>query len=345
MRRDFAAPRALLTGSPVRWIVTGVAGFIGSNLLECLLEGDQIVAGLDDFSTGSRANLDAVRQAVGEARWTRFRMVEGDLRDPAACRAVCRDGGLVLHQGALGSVPRSIAEPFLAHDVNVSGTLQLFLAARDAGCRRIVYASSSSVYGDDPGLPKRESVLGRQLSPYAVTKYTDELYAGVYAKHYGLTISGLRYFNVFGPRQSPDGPYAAVIPRFLEALDRGEAGVIHGDGETSRDFCYVANVVQANLRAAMASLPEGSHTAFNVACGRATTLRRLYELLRSAVASRRGTAPPDASYGDFRAGDIARSLADIGLAAALLGYAPTHQIEEGLVLTTDWFLRDEGAER
>jgi UDP-N-acetylglucosamine 4-epimerase len=339
MRSDLAACRTLVEGERRRWIITGVAGFIGSNILECLLDAGQVVVGLDDFATGSWQNLADVRATVGAEAWSRFRFVEGDLRDAGACREACRDGGILLHQAALGSVPRSIKDPLTSHQVNVTGMLQLVLSARDAGVTRIVYASSSSVYGDHPALPKVEDVVGRQLSPYAVTKYADELYANVCAEHYLLTIAGLRYFNVFGPRQSPAGAYAAVIPRWIEALSNGIAGVIHGDGATSRDFCYVANVVQANLRAALAPLPQASHTVFNIACGRATTLVTLYELLRAAVAANAGRDAPRAVHEDFRPGDIRHSLADTTRAATLLGYRPTHQIEDGIPLTVDWFLR------
>lgn len=343
MRSDLAGCRTLVEGERRRWMITGVAGFIGSNILECLLEAGQVVIGLDNFSTGSRQNLADVRAAVGVDAWSRFRLLEGDIRDAAACRELCREGGLLLHQAALGSVPRSIKDPLTSHEVNVTGTLQLLLSARNAGIGRVVYASSSSVYGNHPNLPKVEDVIGRQLSPYAVTKYANELYASVCAEHYQLTLAGLRYFNVFGPRQSPAGEYAAVIPRWIEALSKGTAGVIHGDGATSRDFCYVANVVQANLRAALTPLDKASHTVFNIACGRATSLIELYQLLRASVAVNIQGNVPEAEHDAVRSGDIRHSLADTTRAASVLGYLPTHQIEDGIPLVVDWFLR--GRER
>ena len=247
-----------LTEHERTWCVTGAAGFIGSHLVESLLASGQRVVGLDNFATGHRANLDDVRSRVGEEAWRRFRLIEGDIRDLATCREAASGADLVLHQAALGSVPRSIADPLSTHAVNVDGFVNMLVAARDAEVGRFVYASSSSVYGDHPGLPKVEDEIGTPLSPYAVSKRVDELYARTFEDHYGLQTVGLRYFNVFGPRQDPAGAYAAVIPRWMGQLLGGETPTIHGDGETSRDFCYVANVVQANLRAALA--PRGSGT-------------------------------------------------------------------------------------
>ena len=319
------------------WCVTGAAGFIGSHLVEALLRAGQRVVGLDDFSTGYRANLDDVRDAVGEGAWRRFRLVEGDLRDLDACREAVGGADLVLHQAALGSVPRSIHDPLTSHAVNVDGTVHLLLAARDAGVGRVVYASSSSVYGDHPGLPKVEAEVGTPLSPYAVTKRTGELYARTVQDHYGLETVGLRYFNVFGPRQDPDGAYAAVIPRWIGQLLAGETPTIHGDGETSRDFCYVANVVQANLRAATGAA-EATGTVYNVAVGERTTLRELYALLAAGLeAARPGTTAPDPEFGPFRPGDVRHSLADVSKAVGALGYAPTHTAREGLRETVAWF--------
>jgi UDP-N-acetylglucosamine 4-epimerase len=320
------------------WLVTGAAGFIGSHLVERLLGLGQRVVGLDDFSTGKRANLDGVMRAVGTANAGRFELVEGDIRDLETCRRACKEVELVLHQAALGSVPRSIEDPRRSHDVNVTGFMNVLLAARDAGIKRVVYASSSSVYGDHPALPKIEANIGNQLSPYAVTKYADELYASVFGKAYGLELLGLRYFNVFGPRQDPEGPYAAVMPRWFAALLAGREVSIYGDGETSRDFCFVENVVQVNLLAATVTASEALGQVYNVACGERTTLKQLFELIRAQVARFR----PDAAlavpaFKPFRAGDIRHSLAEIGKASRLLGYVPTHGVRAGLEVTCPWY--------
>jgi UDP-N-acetylglucosamine 4-epimerase len=334
---DIAKER--LRAKPRRWVVTGVAGFIGSNLLERLLLLDQTVVGLDNFATGKRENLAEVRSLVGEDRWQRFSFIEGDIRDPAACQAACRDADHVLHQAALGSVPRSIADPAMSNDVNVSGSLNMLAAARDAGVKRVVFASSSSVYGDSPQLPKVEDVTGRPLSPYAVTKCVNELYAGVFARCYGMETVGLRYFNVFGPRQDPDGPYAAVIPKWIAALLQGEPVYINGTGETSRDFCFVANVVQANLLAALAEDPAAANEVYNVAVSARANLNELYELLRSRLASGRPElAQSKPIYRDFRAGDVMHSHADIAKARRLLGYGPTHTLAQGVDLALPWYL-------
>lgn len=333
--------RCELRTEPAAWLVTGVAGFIGSHLLECLLGLDQRVVGLDNFSTGTAANLDDVRARVGDPRWESFTLLEGDICSLETCRRACRSVDRVLHQAALGSVPRSIADPLTGHESNVTGTLNLLVAARDEGVGRVVYASSSSVYGDLPDLPKIESRTGRPLSPYAVTKMADELYAGVFARTYGMEIIGLRYFNVFGPRQNPDGPYAAVIPRWIGALLDGDPVVIYGDGETSRDFCYVANAVQANLLAAQTERLEALDRVYNVAVQRQTTLNTLFGLIRERVAEHHLPAGGRrAEYTDFRPGDVHHSLADIGLARELLGYAPTHSLEDGLDETVSWYVVD-----
>ncbi len=327
-----------LKSQPRRWLVTGVAGFIGSSLLEALLQLDQPVTGLDDFSTGRRSNLDEVRERVGRDRFARFRLVEGDVASPATCRDAVSSVELVLHQAALGSVPRSIEAPLESNAANVTGQLALLEAARQAGIRRFVYASSSSVYGDSEALPKLEPDLGRPLSPYAVTKLANELYAGVYGTLHAMETVGLRYFNVFGPRQDPEGAYAAVIPKWVAAMIRGERVLIHGTGETSRDFCYVANVVQANLLAATVASGEALNQAYNVAAGHRTTLVELYGLLRDRLVARHprlvGLAP---EHGPFRSGDVMHSLADIGKARRLLGYEPTHGIERGLDESLDWY--------
>lgn len=331
---------AQLQTTPRTWLVTGVAGFIGSNLLEQLLHLQQTVVGLDNFATGSRANLDDVHATVGDAAWSRFRFFEGDIRELEACRAACRGVDLVLHQAALGSVPRSLEDPVTSNNVNIGGTLHMLVAARDAGVQRFVFAASSSAYGDHPALPKVEETIGRPLSPYAVTKYVGELYAEVFARAYGLETVGLRYFNVFGRRQSPDGPYAAVIPRWIDAMLRGEQVTINGSGETSRDFCYVANAVQANLLAATAVESDALNRVYNVAVGARTTLNQLYELLRVRLlphAPHLAAAEPVRR--DFRPGDVMHSLADIDKARRLLGYEPSHTVGAGLDEALPWYLK------
>jgi len=327
-----------LKAAPRAWLVTGVAGFIGSNLLEALLRLDQRVVGLDNFDTGKRANLEQVRALIPPAQWARFRFVEGDIADAATCQAACAGVDLVLHEAALGSVPRSIAEPLASHRANVTGFIQMLLAARDAKIKRFVYASSSAVYGDYPDLPKVEDKIGKPLSPYAATKAMNEVYAEVFARTYGVECIGLRYFNVFGPRQDPEGAYAAVIPKWIAALLRREPVRINGDGETSRDFCYVENVVQANLLAAASENPGAVNQVYNIAIGERTTLNELFQLLQSGLRKRDPAMPPQTPvYGDFRPGDVRHSHADISKAARLLGYAPTHRIREGLEAAFDWY--------
>jgi UDP-N-acetylglucosamine 4-epimerase len=329
-----------LRTTPRRWLVTGVAGFIGSNLLQALLDADQHVVGLDNFATGKPGNLDEVRPLVGPARWARFRFVEGDVASPEVCRDAVTGVDAVLHQAALGSVPRSIEEPLDSNAANVTGHLALLEAARRSGVRRFVYASSSSVYGDSPTLPKVENDLGRPLSPYAVTKLADELYATVYGHLHGMETFGLRYFNVFGPRQDPEGAYAAVIPRWIAALITGDEVRINGTGEISRDFCYVKNVVQANLLAATIENRDAFNQAYNVANGHRTTLDELFEVLRSRLAVRHPElAKVKPAYGPPRPGDVMHSLADISKAQRLLDYEPTHSIEQGLDEALDWYER------
>jgi UDP-N-acetylglucosamine/UDP-N-acetylgalactosamine 4-epimerase len=311
--------------------VTGGAGFIGSHLVSALLRGGQSVRSLDDFSTGHRANLGAVREEVGEAAWARHELVEGDVAELRCCEAACREVDIVLHQAALGSVPRSLADPLATHRANATGFLNMLDAARRGGVARFVYAASSSTYGDSATLPKVEHAIGRPLSPYAVTKYLNELYADAYGRAYGMSSVGLRYFNVFGPRQDPAGPYAAVIPRWASSMLRGEPCTVHGDGQTSRDFCFVDNAVQANLRAAMIEDAAALNQVYNVAVGRRTTLLELHQLLAAAltrVAPGLRVAAP--VLADFRAGDVRHSLADIGKARSLLGYEPTHDVRAGL---------------
>lgn len=336
--------RDQLVAQPRTWLVTGCAGFIGSNLLEALLRLGQTVVGLDNFSTGHQRNLDEVRELVGAEAWQRFRFIEGDIRQPDDCAQAVAGVDYVLHQAALGSVPRSLDDPWNTHDNNINGFLRLLIASRDAGVKRFVYAASSSTYGDHPGLPKVEDVIGNPLSPYAVTKYVDELYGDVFARAYGVSAVGLRYFNVFGPRQDPNGAYAAVMPMWFAALLKQEAVYINGDGETSRDFCFVGNAVQANLLAATApALPKG-HEVFNVAVGDRTTLNQLYAAIREQVARwQPAAAAMQPVYRDFRAGDVRHSQADIGKATSLLGYTPTHRVAEGLDIAAPWYAQLFGA--
>jgi UDP-N-acetylglucosamine/UDP-N-acetylgalactosamine 4-epimerase len=327
-----------LRQQPRHWLVTGAAGFIGSHLIETLLQLGQTVTGLDNFATGHRHNLDAVQASVGPAAWARFRFIEGDIRQLADCQAACAGVQIVLHQAALGSVPRSLADPITSNAVNVGGFLNMLVAARDAGVQRFVYAASSSTYGDHPGLPKVEDTIGKPLSPYAVTKYVNELYADVFARSYGLQSIGLRYFNVFGPRQDPNGAYAAVIPKWAAAILAGETVHINGDGVTSRDFCYVANAVQANLLAGTVQDAAAVNQVYNVAVGGQTDLKQLHALLLAALQQQRpGLADSVPVHRDFRAGDVRHSRADIAKAGALLGYQPSHDIRAGLQAAAAWY--------
>jgi UDP-N-acetylglucosamine 4-epimerase len=327
-----------LRARPRTWLVTGAAGFIGSHLCEALLGLEQDVRALDNLATGSRANLEDVRARAGRSASERLEFTHGDVCDLATCRAACQGVDLVLHQAALGSVPRSIEEPLTTHASNVTGFVNLLVAAKDAGCARVVYASSSSVYGDAPELPKREDALGKPLSPYAASKRVDEVYAEAFAQAYGLSPVGLRYFNVFGPRQDPGGAYAAVIPRWIATLLAGERPVINGDGETSRDFCPVRNVVQANLLAALAG-PQVSARVFNVALGERLTLNQLFQVIRSELA-RLGVdcAGIEPRYGPERAGDIRHSLADLSRARAELRFDPDVGVAAGMAATVEWFV-------
>lgn len=340
MENRYLKVRAELKAFPRRWLVTGAAGFIGSHLVETLLELGQSVTGLDNLSTGSRENLTAVLEAASPGAEGHFTLVEGDIRDLSVCRKACDGVEFVLHQAALGSVPRSIADPAGTFASNVDGFLNMMLASRDAQVKSFVYASSSSVYGDEETLPKVEERIGRPLSPYALSKSVDEQLAEVFARAYGFWSIGLRYFNVFGPRQDPEGPYAAVIPRWFDALATGTRPVIYGDGQTSRDFCYVANAVQANLLAAKAPAGEAWNRAYNVACGSRTSLNELFALVREQVAKTHPEAASlDPAYEAFRPGDIRHSLADITKASTLLGYAPTHSVRDGLSLAASWYLK------
>lgn len=329
--------QANLTAQPSRWLITGVAGFIGSNLLEHLLCMGQTVVGLDNFLTGYQKNLDMVRDLVGPEAWSRFTFVEGDIRDLDTCRQVCQGVNHVLHEAALGSVPRSIDDPLLSNSCNITGFLHMLVAARDEGVESFVYAASSSTYGDSPELPKVEDKIGHPLSPYAVTKYVDELYADVFQRCYGFSSVGLRYFNVFGQRQDPYGAYAAVIPQWFASCLKGETVYVNGDGETSRDFCYIDNVVQANLLASCAG-GAARNKIYNVAFGQRTTLNELFALIREEVARHKPqAAAAQPVHRDFRAGDVRHSLADITRAKTLLGYDPQYDVRQGLRLAGDWY--------
>ncbi len=333
--------RRALPASPRHWLVTGAAGFIGSHLVETLLRLNQRVTGIDNFATGHQRNLNELLALVTSTQRRRFVMIKGDIRKPTLCRKSCQGVDFVLHQAALGSVPRSIDNPLDSHENNVTGFINMLTAAKEGGVKRFVYASSSAVYGDDPRLPKKEERTGKCLSPYAATKATNEVYAEVFARCYGMETIGLRYFNVFGPRQDPNGPYAAVIPKWVTAMIRKEPIYINGDGETSRDFCYVANVVQANLLSATATLPEAINQVYNVALHAHTSLNELFQLLLKRLLPRyphlRKFKP---KYRDFRSGDVRHSEADIRKIKRLLGYAPTHRIDQGLDDALEWYCQN-----
>jgi UDP-N-acetylglucosamine 4-epimerase len=329
-----------LRGKRYKWLVTGAAGFIGSHLVEALLHLRQDVVGLDNLSRGHRSNIDSVELAVGPDLAGRHRFVVADICDLDACRSACEGVDIVLHHAALGSVPGSIGDPLACNATNVTGFLNMLIAARDAGVSRFIYAASSATYGDSPTLPKIETDIGRPLSPYALTKYVNELYAEVFGSCYGLQCIGFRYFNVFGARQDPDGPYAAVIPRWIRALLSGEQVEIYGDGETSRDFCYVKNVVQANLRAALTDRSEALNQVYNIAVGERTSLNDLFIALRALLAGRGlPVHSACATYSDFRPGDVRHSEADISKAGRLLGYQPTHDLQAGLAEALPWYVR------
>ena len=326
-----------MTAEPSRWLITGVAGFIGSNLLEHLLKLGQTVVGLDNFLTGYQKNLDMVRDIVGPEAWSRFTFIEGDIRDIDTCHKACKGVQHVLHEAALGSVPRSIEDPLLSNSCNITGYLHMLVAARDAGVKSFVYAASSSTYGDSPELPKVEDKIGSPLSPYAVTKYVDELYADVFNRCYGFSSVGLRYFNVFGQRQDPYGAYAAVIPQWFASLIKQETVFVNGDGETSRDFCYIDNVVQANLLASFAH-GDATNKIYNVAFGQRTTLNELFDLIKEEVARHKPEVmSAQCVHRDYRAGDVRHSLADISRAHNLLGYDPQFDVRQGLRLAGDWY--------
>ena len=325
--------------APKTWLITGVAGFIGSNLLETLLKLDQKVVGLDNFATGYQHNLDEVKGCVSEAQWSNFNFIEGDIRQFADCQTACNGVDYVLHQAALGSVPRSIVDPITTNDTNISGFLNMLTAARDAHVSSFSYAASSSTYGDHPGLPKVEENIGNPLSPYAVTKYVNELYADVFARSYGFKAIGLRYFNVFGQRQDPNGAYAAVIPKWTASMIAGDDVFINGDGETSRDFCFIENTVQANILAATAA-DEAKNQVYNVAVGDRTTLNDLYAAIQVALLENSINYAKSAVYREFRAGDVRHSQASIAKIQQALGYAPEYPIAEGIQLAMRWYVNN-----
>ncbi len=330
-----------LINTQYTWLITGVAGFIGSNLLETLLKLNQKVVGLDNFSTGFKHNFDEVLSLVSDSQWQRFTFIEGDIRNLETCKQACNGVDYVLHQAALGSVPRSIEDPITTNENNISGFLNMLVAARDAKIKRFVYAASSSTYGDHPDLPKEEDKIGKPLSPYAVTKVVNELYADVFAKTYDFKTIGLRYFNIFGQRQDPNGAYAAVIPKWFAGLIKGEELFINGDGETSRDFCFIENAVQANLLAATATKEEALNQVYNVAFGERTTLNELFNLIKERVIESNPSAKDlKPTYRDFRAGDVRHSLADISKAKGNIGYNPQFSVKTGLDKAAKWYLEN-----
>ncbi|MDH5918930.1 NAD-dependent epimerase/dehydratase family protein [Vibrio splendidus] len=330
-----------LLESPKTWLVTGVAGFIGSNLLEKLLKLNQTVVGLDNFATGHQHNLNEVKSLVSEEQWSRFNFMEGDIREAKACQQAVQGVDYVLHQAALGSVPRSIADPLTTNAANISGFLNMLDAAKEEGVSSFTYAASSSTYGDHPALPKVEENIGNPLSPYAVTKYVNELYAGVYARTYGFKTIGLRYFNVFGRRQDPNGAYAAVIPKWTAAMINSEDVYINGDGETSRDFCYIANTVQMNLLAATAK-DEVKDEVYNVALGDRTTLNKLYISIQNSLNGLGFNLNHVPINRDFRDGDVRHSQANISKAQKNLGYEPGFKIQDGINKAMPWYIKYMG---
>ena len=333
---NYQEAKVQLQSSPKVWLITGVAGFIGSNLLEHLLKLDQTIIGLDNFATGHQHNLDEVQSLVTEAQWQKFHFIEGDIREYETCISAVKGVDYVLHQAALGSVPRSIADPIASNSANISGFLNVLQASKEEGVKSFTYAASSSTYGDHPALPKVEENIGNPLSPYAVTKYVNELYAGVYARTYGFKTIGLRYFNVFGKRQDPNSTYAAVIPKWTAAMIQGEDVFINGDGRTSRDFCFVENTVQMNILAATAS-EEAKDQVYNVAVGDRTNLNDLLDLIKDSLESGGVQVRVDPVYRDFRAGDVLHSQADISKAISLLGYVPEWLIGAGIAQAMPWY--------
>ncbi|NLA89156.1 MAG: SDR family oxidoreductase [Alcaligenaceae bacterium] len=337
MTTKFEQVKQQLLEQPKKWLLTGCAGFIGSNLLEFLLKHNQQVVGLDNFATGFQHNLDEVQTQVTPEQWARFRFIEGDIRDLETCRDAVKRVDYVSHQAALGSVPRSLNDPITTNAVNIDGFLNMLVACRDEGVKSFVFAASSSTYGDHPALPKQEPIIGNPLSPYAVTKYVNELYARVFALNYGFKSIGLRYFNVFGKRQTPDGAYAAVIPKWTGAMIHGQEVIINGDGETSRDFCYIANTVQANILSSV-QMPESGFEIYNVALNHRTSLNELFGFLKGLVVENGLNYDQDPNYQDFRPGDVRHSQADISKISEQLGYQATHTIQEGLAEAMPWYI-------
>lgn len=337
MTTKFEQVKRQLVAQPKTWLVTGCAGFIGSNLLEFLLKHEQKVVGLDNFSTGFQHNLDEVQAQVTAEQWSNFRFIEGDIRDLGTCQAAVKGVDYVSHQAALGSVPRSLNDPITTNQVNIEGSLNMLIASRDEGVTSFVFAASSSTYGDYPDLPKQEPKIGNPLSPYAVTKYVNELYAHVFALNYGFKSIGLRYFNVFGKRQTPNGAYAAVIPKWTSAMIHNEDVIINGDGETSRDFCYIENTIQANILSSV-QMPESGYEVYNVALNNRTSLNELYAYLGELLSENGLSYQKEAVYQDFRAGDVRHSQADITKITEQLGYQPTHSIREGLAEAMPWYI-------
>ena len=337
MTTKFEQVKQQLIDQPKTWLITGCAGFIGSNLLEFLLKHEQKVVGLDNFSTGFQHNLDEVQSQVTIEQWSNFRFIEGDIRDLAVCQEAVKGVDYVSHQAALGSVPRSLNDPITTNQVNIDGFLNMQIASRDEGVESFVFAASSSTYGDHPDLPKQEPKIGNPLSPYAVTKYVNELYAHVFALNYGFKSIGLRYFNVFGKRQTPNGAYAAVIPKWTSSMIHGEDVLINGDGETSRDFCYIENTVQANILSSV-QMPESGFEVYNVALNNRTSLNELFVYLNELLAENGLNYPKEAVYQDFRAGDVRHSQADIAKITEQLGYHPTYSIREGLAEAMPWYI-------
>lgn len=342
MTSAYTTTKAALIESPKIWLVTGAAGFIGSHLVETLLKLDQRVIGLDNFATGHLHNLDLVQSGLTASQRQNFTFIEGDICNLSICEQACGGVDYVLHQAALGSVPRSLSDPINTNLSNITGFLNMLVAAKDAQVKSFTYAASSSTYGDHPDLPKQEDNIGNPLSPYAVTKLVNEQYAAVFSRCYDFHSIGLRYFNIFGPRQDPQGAYAAVIPKWTNAILCNDTVYINGDGETSRDFCYVENAVQANILAAVAP-KDSKNRVYNIAVGEQTSLNQLFSMIADQVKvngiSSQTSTP---NYRDFRAGDVRHSLADVSKAASLLGYQPTHTISSGLKNTVDWFCESAG---
>ena len=337
---NFSQTCEILKNDPKNWLITGVAGFIGSNILELLLKLEQNVIGIDNFSTGKLSNLNQLEKTMEPNLWKNFTFIEGDIRDYELCKRGCKEVEIVLHQAALGSVPRSIKNPLMTNDVNISGFLNVLESAKNEGVKSFIYAASSSTYGDHPDLPKVENIIGNPLSPYAVTKYVNEIYADVYKRTYDFDSIGLRYFNVFGKKQSPEGDYAAVIPKWVHCIINNEDIFIYGDGQTSRDFCYVENVIQANILAAMTQAEEAKNQIYNIAMNDSTTLNELFELLSDELRNNGFIYKLKPKYLDFRKGDVRHSRASINKASNLLGYSPMFDVRKGIEDSLPWYIEN-----